>query len=259
MRHALCPRGGKVSKIYDALEQARKVRITEDFPKKPPPPLPVDLSPRASAADTDMEQEMITLYQTITAALPDIDHRSVLFVGSRSNEGTSTIARQLAKAVSLRMEKSVLLIDLDRSRPDLHVYANLKPEVDAEDSLDNDVPFEKSLCRVEESSLYVMPLFQKTIVTPRNIDAAKGNAFWEPLKERFDLIIVDSPPATMFPDGPAIVSQVDGVILVVEAEKTRWQVAQNVKEKILQHGGNIIGVAFNKRRYYIPNFIYRLL
>ena len=249
-----------MSKIYDALEQARKVRITADFPKEPPPPpLPVDLSPRASAADTDMEQEMITLYQTITAALPDIDHHSILFVGSRSNEGTSTIARQLAKAVSLRMEKTVLLIDLDRSRPDLHVYANLKPEFDAEDGLENGDSIEKSLCRVEESSLYVMPLFKRTMVTPRTLDSAKGNVFWEPLKERFDLTIVDSPPATLFPDGLAIASQVDGVILVVEAEKTRWQVALNVREKIEKHGGNILGIVFNKRRFYIPEFIYRYL
>ena len=56
-----------------------------------------------------------------------------------------------------------------------------------------------------------------------------------------------------------LVSQVDGVILVVEAEKTRWQVALNVKEKILQHGGNLLGVVFNKRQFYIPNFIYKYL
>jgi len=73
------------------------------------------------------------------------------------------------------------------------------------------------------------------------------------------LIIVDSPPASMFPDGPAIVSRLDGVILVVEAEKTRWHVALSVKEKILKSGGNILGIVFNKRRLYIPEFIYRYL
>lgn len=244
-----------MSKIYDALEHASKVRITTE--KAPEPVLPnvsLPVSP-SKEAEVDMEQEMITLYQTITAALPDIDHRSVLFVGSKSNEGTSTMARQLAKAVSLRMEKTVLLIDLDRSRPDLHVYANLKPVTDVESG----DPIETALCQVEESSLYVMPLFQRTMVTPRTIDTAKGSVFWEPLKDRFDLIIVDSPPATMFPDGLAIASQVDGVILVVEAEKTRWQVALNVREKIEKHGGNILGIVFNKRRFYIPEFIYKYL
>lgn len=246
-----------MSKIYDALQQARKTRITADISKEPPSP--VDLSRITPGIEFSLEHEMVALYQTIVSALPDIDHRSILFIGSRSNEGTSTIARQLAKAVSLRMEKAVLLIDLDRSRPDLHVYANLKPEFDSEDASENGTPVEKSLCRVEESSLYVMPLFQRTMITPRTLDTAKGEAFWKPIQERFDLVIVDAPPATLFPDGLAIVSQVNGVILVVEAEKTRWQIALNVKERIEKHGGNILGIVFNKRRFYIPEFIYRYL
>jgi protein-tyrosine kinase len=248
-----------VSRIYDALQQARKTRISTDIPKEQELPSPVDLSALSPATEFDLEHEMITLYQSIASSLPDIDHRSVLFMGSRSNEGTSTIARQLARAVSLRMEKTVLLIDLDRSRPDLHVYANLKPEFNSENGPDNGSPIEQSLCRVEESSLYVMPLFQRTMVTPRTLDTAKGEAFWKPIQERFDLVIVDAPPATLFPDGLAIVSQVNGVILVVEAEKTRWQIALNVKERIEKHGGNILGIVFNKRRFYIPEFIYRYL
>ncbi len=249
-----------MSKIYDALERARRARIEGVTPgEAAPPPRPVNLGPGAHDGGVDMEHEMIGLYQTITAALPDIDHRVILFVGSRSNEGTSTIARQLAKTASLRMEKSVLLIDLDRSRPDLHVYTNLKPEANSGDAEDLEDRLDDTLCRVEESSLYVMPIFQRTMVSPRTLDTAKGADFWEPLKERFDLIIVDSPPATMFPDGPAIVSRVDGVILVVEAEKTRWQVALAAKEKILKSGGNILGIVFNKRRLYIPESIYKYL
>ena len=225
--------------------------------------LPVDANPKNSSEESeiDMEQEMMALYQTITAALPDTDHRTVLLVGSRSNEGTSTVARQLARVSSLRMEKSVLLVDLDRSRPDLHVFLKAKPEINLQGALDsgNQDQIDKSCARVEDSSLYVMPLFWRTMASPKTIDYAKNAEFWDSLKDRFDLIIVDSPPATMFPDGPAIVSRIDGVILVVEAEKTRWQVAQSVKEKILKSGGNILGIVFNKRRFYIPEVVYRYL
>ena len=123
--------------------------------------------------EVDMEQEMLTLYQTITAALPDIDHPSVLFVGSRSNEGTSTITRELAKTVSLRMKNTVLLIDFDRSRPEHHVYGNIKPEAHTEEVVKTGDLIEETLCQVEESSLYIMPLFQRTMVTPRTLESAK--------------------------------------------------------------------------------------
>jgi protein-tyrosine kinase len=256
-----------MSKIFDALENVQKEGIGVNLPfERPPIPavsLPVDS--QHIKVEVDMEQEMIALYQMITAALPDIDHRSILLVGSRSNEGTSTIARELSKAASLRLEKSVLLIDLDRSRPKHHVYTNFKTGNDTvEQSPGTGVPMaqdsiEHDLRQVEESSLYVMPLFQRTMVTPRTLESAKVGAFWEPLKERFDLIIVDCPPVMLFPDGPAIASKVDGVILLVEAEKTKWQVALNVKEKIIKSGGNILGFVFNKQKYYIPDYLYKYL
>jgi protein-tyrosine kinase len=254
-----------MSKIFDALENAQKEGIASNLPVDSPPPPSVSLPAGNRQVEVDMEQEMIALYQTITAALPGIDHRSILIVGSRSNEGTSTIARELAKVASLRLEKNVLLIDLDRSRPEHHIYTkSTMGNNTAEQSPDDRVlttkdSTENDLHQVEESSLYVMPLFQRTMITPRTIESAKGGAFWDPLKERFDLIIVDSPPVMLFPDGPAIVSKVDGVILVVEAEKTRWQVALNVKEKIIKSGGIILGIVFNKRKYYIPDFIYKYL
>jgi len=53
------------------------------------------------------------------------------------------------------------------------------------------------------------------------------------------------------------VRKVDGVIFVVEAEKTRWPVAVASKEKVVKHGGNILGMVFNKRRFYIPEAVYK--
>jgi protein-tyrosine kinase len=248
-----------MSNIYEALEHAkRQVRVVEpaagtrDDPRS-------DLPSVITAPGPEMEEEMISLYHTIAASLPGMDHRSVLIIASSSNEGASTVARELARTVSLRMGKNVLLIDLDRSRPDLHVYTGLKPGRTADDGGGPGDPIDKDLCQVEESSLYVMPLFQTSRFTPKTLESAKGHGFWEPLKERFDLIIVDAPPATRFPDGPGIVSQVDGVVLVVEAEKTRWPVAQSVRDKIVKSGGNILGIVFNKRKFYIPQWLYKKL
>lgn len=247
-----------MSKIFDALENAQKIGAVPD---EAPPPLSSSLPvpDHIAGTDMDMELEMINLYQTITASLPGINCRSILFVGSRPDEGTSTIARELAKIVSLRMEKTVLLMDFDSNRPRRHVYGDLRPERNINEVVKTGESIEKALCRVEESSLYVMPLFQRTLLPPAAIDPGMAGGFWSSLRSRFDLIIVDSPPALMFPDGPSIVAQVDGVILVVEAEKTRWQVALSVKEKVLKSGGNILGMVFNKRRYYIPHYIYKHL
>jgi Mrp family chromosome partitioning ATPase len=49
------------------------------------------------------------------------------------------------------------------------------------------------------------------------------------------------------------------VILVVESGKTRRQVALTAKRKLEGAGGKILGVVLNKRRYYIPEFVYKRL
>lgn len=244
-----------MSKIYEALELARSKKLIPEKPSETPLPKTY----REPASDLELEEEMLTLYQNIASSLPDRPKPVIMFIGSQSNEGTSTIARTLARTASLRLGKTVLLIDIDRSRPDFQVFVDVKPESNLEDVLKSDAPVEKSFCQVEDSSFYVMPLFQQSSLSPRTLDSTNSDSFWGNLRDRFDLVIIDAPPATQFSDGLALVRQADGVFLVFEAERTRWPVALSVKEKIIKQGGNILGVVFNKRRYYIPDWLYKRL
>jgi Mrp family chromosome partitioning ATPase len=77
------------------------------------------------------------------------------------------------------------------------------------------------------------------------------------LRECFDLVLIDCAPATVFPDSIALSRKADGVVLVIEAESTRWPVAETVHKQITNAGGKVVGIVFNKRRYYIPGFVYK--
>ena len=209
--------------------------------------------------ELELEGEMISLYQTIDSLLSNIPNRVVLFVGSLSGEGTSTVARELSKVVAMKLGKTVLLVDLDRSRPDFKIFKNIKVDCDLEEVIKGNIPIDNAFCQVEDSSLYLSPLFQKSMLDPHTLDSAKSNVFWSQLRKRFDLIFIDTPPATLFSDSFSLARQADGVILVVEAEKTSWPIALSVKEKIIKHGGNVLGIVFNRRRFYIPQFIYKRL
>lgn len=245
-----------MSKIYEALERARSKVVTEEPLEIP---LPKTYAISGMGHDDGIDEDMLALYQNVTSLLAGVKHPVILIIGSQSNEGASTIARQLARTTSLRLGKAVLLIDIDRSRPEFQIFVDVKPECNLQDVMKTNLPMEKAYCQVEDSSLYVMPLFQQSGLNPGTIDSAKSAVFWDHLKDRFDLIVVDSPPATLFPDGLALVRQVDGVLLVVEAEKTRWPVALSVKDKVVKNGGNVLGIVFNKRHFYIPEWTYKLL
>ena len=53
--------------------------------------------------------------------------------------------------------------------------------------------------------------------------------------------------------------KVDGVILVVESGRTRRPTAIKAKKELEQAGAKIIGVILNRRKYYIPEWIYKRL
>lgn len=79
------------------------------------------------------------------------------------------------------------------------------------------------------------------------------------MRGQFDFTLLDSPPINMSPEGLTLAPWVDGVLLVVRAGHTRREVVQHAKEQIQLNGGKILGVVLNRRRYVIPDFLYRRL
>jgi Mrp family chromosome partitioning ATPase len=82
---------------------------------------------------------------------------------------------------------------------------------------------------------------------------------WKIVREQFSLILIDSSPASITADSMALCETVDGIVLVVEAEKTRSAVVKKVRDHILMQEGNLLGMVFTKRKMYIPEFFYKFL
>jgi len=207
----------------------------------------------------DMEEEMISLHHSIESILPEPKRRIIQFIGSREGEGTSTVIREFARVSAIKYGKSVLLLDADRNHPSQHLFFNIKPEVGWEDVIQDDGPIDKALYQIGNTNLFIAPISQSSAPSYQTFDSPKMSAFLEKLRNRFDLIFIDSSPANISPDGLGLSQKVDGVVLVLEAEKTRWPVAESVKERIIRSGGKILGIVFNKRRYHIPEWIYKRL
>jgi len=70
------------------------------------------------------------------------------------------------------------------------------------------------------------------------------NIFKE-LATRYDRVIYDSPPVTPVTDALVLASMMDGVVLVINAGHTTWQLAYQSKRRIQDVGGRIFGVVLN--------------
>ena len=56
-----------------------------------------------------------------------------------------------------------------------------------------------------------------------------------------------------------ITAQCDGVIMVIESERLRSEVAQDCRKQLAARNVKTIGAVLNKRRFYIPNWIYKAI
>ena len=79
------------------------------------------------------------------------------------------------------------------------------------------------------------------------------------LRKRFDWIVVDGPPVTIYAEAATLSALADATVLVIRAESTRAEVADQAKRTIVNAGGRLIGAILNRRQYHIPEFIYRHL
>ncbi len=215
-------------------------------------------APVAPSVSEEMDGEILALYQAVETLLAKIPHKLVMFMGSLPGEGTSTLARAFATLASEHMNKQVLLFDADRQAPNQKNFYGVSNRTGWQDA-DNAAGIQDVICRIGASRLYLCPSSNNVTISPEIFDTRTLSATLASLREKFDLVVIDAPPPKQAPDGLALAPHMDGVILVVEAENTRWKVAENTKNRLAASRAKILGMVFNKRRLYIPERFYRLI
>jgi Mrp family chromosome partitioning ATPase len=79
------------------------------------------------------------------------------------------------------------------------------------------------------------------------------------MRSRFEYVLLDSAAVGLNPETTVLCDKVDAVVLVVRHGSTRREVVRKSKEMIERAGGRILGVVLNKRKFPIPEFLYRRL
>lgn len=200
--------------------------------------------------------KLVALYGSIEQMLPVDAPRIVQFASSTSGEGVTTVARDLAVTVASVTGKRVLLITVVRPRA-----LQIAPE--APEGLEATIAGTAAAGDVIDA-VPGLPLFETTL---SSIGGAGKHFFDAPALAKalrsalalVDLVIIDTPPLLTDFAGAALARYCGGTLLVIEAERTRGPKAEEARRIVEAHGGRVIGVVLNKRRWHIPQFIYRRL
>jgi len=79
------------------------------------------------------------------------------------------------------------------------------------------------------------------------------------LRSEFDYTVIDCPSLKISGDVLSVAPFVDGVILVIEANRTHREEPCLARRRITDAGGTVLGYILNKRRYDVPEWLYRRL
>ncbi len=269
-----------MSKMYEALQYAYAEHELKHTPKVLPPifseqtlkrqttiDLPVlktipKISPDVvvDISGSSIEPEMLRLKQSILDQLPDPQKNILQFIGSQQGVGTSTIVREFGKILDKQHGKSVLLIDTDQQHHgSQHQAFGIHPKNPLDGFMKNGGSLETAISQVPHSRIFLSLLAEKKASNTKTSRLTRHELMWEPVRKEFDFILIDSPSINTSSDGLAVSATVDGVIIVVEAEKTRFPVTHSMTDRITKSGGHILGMAFNKQHHYIPDWVYRWL
>jgi Mrp family chromosome partitioning ATPase len=243
-----------MTRIYDALKRAEQERGSQGAGRTGE-----TIRPEKGLRSQSLRQKLIAVYQAIEASLPERSSRTILFVSARPGEGASTLVRELARLVSGEFAQKVALIDVGRGAGGHHERFGVKLAGGFDDVVSGGLQLDEVLQEVNGSGLFLGCLTASHVSSSTVLADPKFEGIVKDLREKFRLVLFDAPPLAESSDALVIASASDGVIMIIEAEKTRWQVAESMRERIAMQGANILGVILNRRRFHIPQFIYRLL
>ncbi len=208
---------------------------------------------------TGIEDKLIPLYHNLSSELlEERKGKTIQFIGCNPGEGASTLIREFAKLTALRFHKKTLLLDINVKKATQCKYFGIEAEKGIKEAIDEGADLQNALNQVGDSSLYISQISLSASPSAL-LDSPEFNERFKELKDDFDYIFIDSPPSVTSPDGMALCRKVDGAVIVIEAEKTRWQVVANLIETIKKQQGVIFGSVLNKMQFHIPRFIYKRL
>jgi capsular exopolysaccharide synthesis family protein len=186
--------------------------------------------------------------------------KTIAVCKANAGEGSSSVACHLAIAFANDPRMRVVLVDSDLRHPGLHTLLGVSQENGLYEILTEGAATTKE--HIKKTVLH--NLFAITAGAPLSLQplAFATQVFTEvlnTLKTDFSMVIVDTPPTLADDAALAVAAQCDGVILVVQAEETRWEIAQEAQARLRRAGAKISGVVLNRRTYPIPEFLYKRL
>jgi capsular exopolysaccharide synthesis family protein len=188
------------------------------------------------------------------------DHYVVGVTSCCRSEGVSTAAANLAATLAEQGNGPILLVDANQRHPSIHRIFRTRQAPGLAEVLSCDhegngddliVHRAANLSFVTAGSAMDRP--------PEAAVPARFSRFLHATRQEYRFTVIDIPALEEEGAPVQLAGTCDGVILVVEAERLRWEVITQARQHLQQWNVNVLGVLLNKRRFPVPDWLYAAL
>jgi capsular exopolysaccharide synthesis family protein len=197
------------------------------------------LEPRSSGAEA--YRVLRTSILLSTAGQPP---KRILFTSGQPSEGKTTTSANTAVSLA-QLGASVLVIDCDMRRPSLHKIFGIDHTQGLSTYLSRNVDIDKLIQKLPVPNVSVLPSGAIPPNPAELISSERMREMLAMLSERYDHILIDSPPLINVTDPVILSTMVDGVILVVHGGKSTRDVVRRARHELTAVGAKVFGIVLN--------------
>jgi capsular exopolysaccharide synthesis family protein len=171
-------------------------------------------------------------------------HRVLQITSPNMGDGKSTVAANLAVSIA-QSGKSILLIDADFRRPRQHKLFGLSGDVGLASVMAEETELEEAIQATAVENLAILPCGPRPANPAELLTAPRFKELLDTLGERYDFVLVDTPPLLVVSDPGVVAPRVDGVLLTIRVSKNGRPDAERAKESLGALNAKLLGVIVN--------------
>jgi capsular exopolysaccharide synthesis family protein len=209
------------------------------------------------SAVSEQYRMLRTNIQAINAKNPI---KAITITSSTHAEGKTITAINLAISMAHDLNnKNILLVDADLRRAKISKYLGISTEIGLSDLITNGSNVDEALINIGINNLTILPAGKIPHNAAELLGSPKLRNLLSLLKQKYDYVIFDSPPIISVTDAGVLGAQTDGVIMVIQANRTQKGVVQHAQHLLKQAQAKLLGYILTNVQYHIPAYIYRYL
>ena len=167
----------------------------------------------------------------------------IVLTSPNPGEGKSATCANLGAALA-RADKKTLVVDCDFRTPTIHEFFGLRNSFGMSDILEGwrepQEAWEEPLERLKVIPAGAMPPSPSYLLGGRRL-----SGFLARTREEFDCVLIDAPHVGLFSDPLVLAAQADGVLLVVDAQRTPEEWVRQAAHSLSTAGSNILGTVID--------------